>query len=160
MCIRDRPITLNGLDKLKKELVDLKEKKRPQIVAAIAEARSHGDLKENAEYHAAKELQGLMEAKINEIESALSNAQVINVKDIPETGRVVFGSTVKLYDVNSDKEIVYKIVGNLESNPENGHISIETPIAKGLVGKFVDDEVEIETPSGKMTYEIIEVKHI
>ena len=101
-----------------------------------------------------------MEAKINEIESALSNAQVINVKDIPETGRVVFGSTVKLYDVNNDKEIVYKIVGNLESNPENGHISIETPIAKGLVGKFVDDEVEINTPSGKMTYEIIEVKHI
>ena len=101
-----------------------------------------------------------MEAKINEIESALSNAQVINVKDIPETGRVVFGSTVKLYDVNNDKEIVYKIVGNLEFNPENGHISIETPIAKGLVGKFVDDEVEIVTPSGKMTYEIIEVKHI
>ena len=132
----------------------------PKISEAIAEARAHGDLKENAEYHAAKELQGLMEAKINEIESALSNAQVINVKDIPETGRVVFGSTVKLYDVNSDKEIVYKIVGNLESNPENGHISIETPIAKGLVGKFVDDEVEIETPSGKMTYEIIEVKHI
>ena len=101
-----------------------------------------------------------MEAKINEIESALSNAQVINVKDIPETGRVVFGSTVKLYDISNDKEIVYKIVGNLESNPENGHISIETPIAKGLVGKFVDDEVEIVTPSGKMTYEIIEVKHI
>ena len=101
-----------------------------------------------------------MEAKINEIESALSNAQVINVKDIPETGRVVFGSTVKLYDVNNDIEIVYKIVGNLESNPENGHISIETPIAKGLVGKFIDDEVEIVTPSGKMTYEIIEVKHI
>ena len=101
-----------------------------------------------------------MEAKINEIESTLSNAQVINVKDIPETGRVVFGSTVKLYDVNNDKEIVYKIVGNLESNPENGHISIETPIAKGLVGRFVDDEVDIVTPSGKMTYEIIEVKHI
>ena len=154
------PITLKGLEKLKEELIFLKEKKRPEIVAAIAEARSHGDLKENAEYHAAKELQGLMEAKINEIESALSNAQVINVKDIPETGRVVFGSTVKLHDVNNDKEIVYKIVGNLESNPENGHISIETPIAKGLVGKFVDDEVEIVTPSGKMTYEIIEVKHI
>ena len=154
------PITLNGLNKLKEELIFLKEKKRPEIVAAIAEARSHGDLKENAEYHAAKELQGLMEAKINEIESALSNAQVINVKDIPETGRVVFGSTVKLYDVNNDKELVYKIVGNLESNPENGHISIETPIAKGLVGKFVDDEVEIVTPSGRMTYEIIEVKHI
>ena len=154
------PITIEGEIALKDELSKLKFIERPKISEAIAEARAHGDLKENAEYHAAKELQGLMEAKINEIESALSNAQVINVKDIPETGRVVFGSTVKLYDVNNDKEIVYKIVGNLESNPENGHISIETPIAKGLVGKFVDDEVEIVTPSGKMTYEIIEVKHI
>ena len=154
------PFTLSGLELVKLELNNLKKNDRPQIIQATATAREHGDLKENAEYHAAKELQGLMEAKINEIESALSNAQVINVKDIPETGRVVFGSTVKLYDVNNDKEIVYKIVGNLESNPENGHISIETPIAKGLVGKFVDDEVEINTPSGKMTYEIIEVKHI
>jgi transcription elongation factor GreA len=154
------PITIEGEIALKDELSNLKFIERPKISEAIAEARAHGDLKENAEYHAAKELQGLMEAKINEIESALSNAQVINVKDIPETGRVVFGSTVKLYDVNNDKEIVYKIVGNLESNPENGHISIETPIAKGLVGKFVDDEVELVTPSGKMTYEIIEVKHI
>ena len=154
------PFTLSGLELVKLELNNLKKNDRPQIIQAIASAREHGDLKENAEYHAAKELQGLMEAKINEIESALSNAQVINVKDIPETGRVVFGSTVKLYDVNNDKEIVYKIVGNLESNPENGHISIETPIAKGLVGRFVDDEVEIVTPSGKMTYEIIEVKHI
>jgi transcription elongation factor GreA len=117
-------------------------------------------LKENAEYHAAKELQGLMEAKINEIENALANAQVIDVKDIPETGRVVFGSTIKLYDVGAEKELSYKIVGNLESNPEKGHISIDTPIAKGLVGKFVDDEVSIGTPSGKLTYEIIEVKHI
>ena len=154
------PITIEGEIALKDELSKLKFIERPKISEAIAEARAHGDLKENAEYHAAKELQGLMEAKINEIESALANAQVINVKDIPETGRVVFGSTVKLYDVNKNKEIVYKIVGNLESNPENGHISIETPIAKGLVGKFVDDEVEIVTPSGKMTYEIIEVKHI
>ena len=154
------PITTEGEIALKNELSKLKFIERPKRSEAIAEARAHGDLKENAEYHAAKELQGLMEAKINEIESALSNAQVINVKDIPETGRVVFGSSVKLYDVNNDKEIVYKIVGNLESNPENGHISIETPIAKGLVGKFVDDEVEIVTPSGKMTYEIIEVKHI
>ena len=154
------PVTKQGHEQLKTELKHLMSVVRPEVVQAIADAREHGDLKENAEYHAAKELQGLMEAKINEIESALSNAQVINVKDIPETGRVVFGSTVKLYDVNNDKEIVYKIVGNLESNPENGHISIETPIAKGLVGKFVDDEVEIVTPSGRMTYEIIEVKHI
>ena len=153
------PITLNGIEKLKEELVFLKEKKRPKIVAAIAEARSHGDLKENAEYHAAKELQGLSEAKISEIENALANAQVIDVRDIPETGRVVFGSTVKVYDINNDKEIIYKIVGNLESDPENGAISIETPIAKGLVGKYVDDEINIKTPSGQIDYEILEVKH-
>ena len=154
------PITKEGELFIKEELSQLKFIERPQISEAIAEARAHGDLKENAEYHAAKELQGLMEAKISEIETALANAQVIDVKDIPETGRVVFGSTIKLYDVGAEKELSYKIVGNLESNPENGHISIDTPIAKGLVGKFVDDEVSIETPSGKLTYEIIEVKHI
>ena len=154
------PITVQGLKKLQEELEDLKNNKRPKVVAAIAEARAHGDLKENAEYHAAKELQGLVEAKINEMESTLANAQVIDVREIPETGRVIFGSTVKVYDVNNDNEIVYKIVGNLESDPENGHISIDTPIAKGLVGKFVDDEIKIQTPSGDLLYEIIEVKHI
>ncbi len=154
------PITKDGELAIKEELSQLKFVERPKISEAIAEARAHGDLKENAEYHAAKELQGLMEAKINEIENALANAQVIDVKDIPETGRVVFGSTIKLYDVGAEKELSYKIVGNLESNPEKGHISIDTPIAKGLVGKFVDDEVSIGTPSGKFTYEIIEVKHI
>ena len=154
------PITKAGELAIKEELSKLKFVERPRISEAIAEARAHGDLKENAEYHAAKELQGLMEAKINEIESALANAQVIDVKDIPETGRVVFGCTIKLYEVSSSKELVYKIVGNLESDPEKGLISIETPIAKGLVGKFVDDEVTIDTPSGKLTYEIVEVKHI
>ena len=154
------PITVRGLEKLKEELIFLKEKKRPEIVAAIAEARSHGDLKENAEYHAAKELQGLVEAKIAEMENALANAQVIDVKEIPETGRVVFGATVKIYDIDNDNEITYKIVGNLESDPEQGNISIDTPIAKGLVGKFVDDEISIKTPSGNLNYEIIEVKHI
>jgi len=154
------PITKEGEVFLKEELSKLKFIERPKISEAIAEARAHGDLKENAEYHAAKELQGLMEAKINEIESTLSNAQVIDVKEIPETGRVVFGSTVNLYDIDNDKELKYKIVGNLESNPEKGHISIDTPIAKGLVGKFVEDEVSIETPSGKLAYEILEVKHI
>ena len=154
------PITTEGLEKLKSELIFLKEKKRPEIVAAIAEARSHGDLKENAEYHAAKELQGLVEAKITEMESALANAQVIDVKEIPETGRVIFGSTIKVFDIEKDNEVVYKIVGNLESDPEKGHISIDTPIAKGLVGKFVDDEIKINTPSGDLHYEIIEVKHI
>ena len=154
------PITKEGEVFLKEELSKLKFVERPKISEAIAEARAHGDLKENAEYHAAKELQGLMEAKINEIESTLSNAQVIDVKDIPETGRVVFGSTVNLYDIDNDKELKYKIVGNLESNPEKGHISIDTPIAKGLLGKFVEDEVSIKTPSGKLSYEILEVKHI
>jgi transcription elongation factor GreA len=154
------PITKEGEVFLKEELSKLKFVERPKISEAIAEARAHGDLKENAEYHAAKELQGLMEAKINEIESTLSNAQVIDVKEIPETGRVVFGSTVNLYDIDNNKELKYKIVGNLESNPEKGHISIDTPIAKGLLGKFVEDEVSIETPSGKLSYEILEVKHI
>ena len=154
------PLTKDGEVAIKKKLANLKFVERPRVSASIAEARAHGDLKENAEYHAAKEEQGLMEAKINDIESALSNAQVIDVQEIPETGRVIFGSTIKLYDVNSDQEIVYKIVGNLESDPTNGLISIDTPIAKGLVGKFIDDEVTIITPSGQLTYEISEVKHI
>ena len=123
------PLTKEGEILLKEKLSNLKFVERPQISQAIAEARAHGDLKENAEYHAAKELQGLSEAKISEIENALANAQVIDVRDIPETGRVVFGSTVKVYDIKNDKEIIYKIVGNLESDPENGAISIETPIA-------------------------------
>ena len=154
------PITKSGEQKLTEKLRKLKTKDRPEISQAIAEARAHGDLKENAEYHAAKEQQGFIEAKIQEIEHALANAQVIDVKEIPETGRVVFGSTVKLYDIKSESEIMYKIVGNLESNPEDGHISIDTPIAKGLVGKFVDDEIFIDTPSGTLNYEILEVKHI
>ena len=154
------PLTKKGEILIKEKLSNLKFVERPKISEAIAEARAHGDLKENAEHHAAKELQGLMEAKISEIESALSNAQVIDVNEIPETGRVVFGSTVRIYDIDNDKEVIYNIVGNLESDPEKGDISIDTPIAKGLVGKFVDDEIQIETPSGSLNFEIIEVKHI
>jgi len=154
------PLTKDGEILLKEKLSNLKFVERPQISQAIAEARAHGDLKENAEYHAAKELQGLVEAKISEMENALANAQVIDVKEIPETGRVVFGSTVKVYDVDKEEEITYKIVGNLESDPENGEISIDTPIAKCMVGKFVDDEIDIQTPSGNLKYEILEVKHI
>ena len=154
------PLTKEGEIFIKDKLSNLKFVERPKISQAIAEARAHGDLKENAEYHAAKELQGLVEAKIAEMENALANAQVIDVKEIPETGRVVFGATVKIYDIDNDNEITYKIVGNLESDPEQGNISIDTPIAKGLVGKFVDDEISIKTPSGNLNYEIIEVKHI
>jgi len=154
------PLTKDGEILIKEKLSNLKFVERPQISLAIAEARAHGDLKENAEYHAAKELQGLVEAKISEMENALANAQVIDVKEIPETGRVIFGSTVTIYDIDKNKNIIYKIVGNLESNPDKGEISIDTPIAKGMVGKFVDDEINIKTPSGNLNYEIIEVKHL
>jgi len=154
------PLTKKGEISIKEKLSNLKFVERPQISQAIAEARAHGDLKENAEYHAAKELQGLVEAKINEIESALVNAQVIDVTEIPETGRVVFGSTVTVYDINNDKNVTYKIVGNLESDPDKGEISIDTPIARGMVGKFVDDEIIIQTPAGNLSYEILEVKHL
>ena len=154
------PITVNGLNKLKEELVFLKEKKRPEIVSAISEARSHGDLKENAEYHAAKEQQGLTEAKINELEHALANAQLINVRELPKTGKVVFGATIKLYNLDTNESISYRIVGNLESDPANGMISIDTPIGRGLIGKSIGDEVSIETPSGKLNFEVEDVEHI
>ena len=154
------PITKEGEKAIKEKLYHLKFIERPKISEAIAEARAHGDLKENAEYHAAKELQGLTEAKINEIESALASAQVIDVLTIPETGRVVFGSTVTLYNIDEDSEITYKIVGNLESDPENGNISIDTPIAKGLIGKHVDDEISITTPTKILNYEVVSVKHL
>ena len=154
------PITKAGELKLSEQLHHLKTKDRIEISQAIADARAHGDLKENAEYHAAKEEQGFLESKIQEIEHALANAQVIDVKDIPETGRVVFGSTIDLYDVNNEKSLTYKIVGNLESDPESGSISIQTPIARGLLGKNEGDEVTISTPSGNIVLEIEKVKHL
>lgn len=153
-------ITKNGEVEIKARLAKLKFEERPRISEAIAEARAHGDLKENAEYHAAKELQGLVEAKITEIESSLANAQVIDVTEIPETGRVIFGSTIKLFDFENDKSVVYKIVGNLESDPDKGLISIDTPIARGLLGKYVGDEVTVSTPAGSIDYEIEKVSHI
>ena len=154
------PMTNAGYEKITGELDFLKSKERPHTVIELDEARQLGDLKENAEYHAAKELQGLIESKINEIESALASAQVIDVLSIPETGRVVFGSTVTLYDLDKDEEIKYKIVGNLESDPDEGKISIDTPIAKGLIGKNIDDEVTITTPSKTLNYEVISVQHL
>ena len=154
------PITIAGEKQLTDKLRQLKTKDRLEISQAIAEARAHGDLKENAEYHAAKEQQGFIEAKIQEIEHALANAQVIDVKDIPETGRVVFGATIDLYDITNDKSITYKIVGNLESDPDSGLISIQTPIAQGLMGKNVGDEVSVSTPSGTIDFEIKKVQHL
>jgi transcription elongation factor GreA len=154
------PITKAGELKISAQLHQLKTKDRVEISQAIADARAHGDLKENAEYHAAKEQQGFIESKIQEIEHALANAQVIDVKDIPETGRVVFGSTIDLFDINNKKSLTYKIVGNLESDPSLGLISIQTPIAKGLLGKNEGDEVTIATPSGDISLEIEKVKHL
>ena len=154
------PITKAGEKDLTEKLRQLKTKDRPDISQAIAEARAHGDLKENAEYHAAKEQQGLTEAKINELEHALTNAQVIDVRDLPKTGKVLFGATIKLYNLDTDESISYRIVGNLESDPANGMISIDTPIGKGLIGKSIGDEVSIETPSGKLNFEIEKVEHI
>ena len=154
------PITKAGEVKISAQLHQLKTKDRVEISQAIADARAHGDLKENAEYHAAKEQQGFIESKIQEIENALANAQIIDVKEIPETGRVVFGSTIDLYDVNNNKSLTYKIVGNLESDPSQGLISIQTPIAMGLMGKNEGDEVIISTPSGEIFLEIEKVKHL
>jgi len=154
------PLTKVGYNKIKEQLQFLKSKERPRISNAISEARAHGDLKENAEYHAAKEEQALIEKKISEIENALSMCQIIEVSEIPYSGKVVFGSTVKLLDLVNDRELIYKIVGNLESDPSNGHISIDTPIAKALIGKNESEVVEVVTPSGKMELEIILVEHI
>ena len=154
------PLTKVGYNKIKEQLQFLKSKERPRISNAISEARAHGDLKENAEYHAAKEEQSLIEKKISEIENALSMCQIIEVLEIPYSGKVVFGSTVKLLDLVNDRELIYKIVGNLESDPSNGHISIDTPIARALIGKNEGEVVEVVTPSGKMELEIILVEHI
>ncbi|URQ71143.1 transcription elongation factor GreA [SAR86 cluster bacterium] len=154
------PLTRIGHIKIKEQLQFLKSKERPRISNSIAEARAHGDLKENAEYHAAKEEQALLEKKISEIENALSMCQVIDVSEIPYTGKVIFGSTVKLFNLAEDKELKYKIVGNLESDPSNGYISIDTPIAKAIIGKNEGEIVEVMTPSGKIELEIELVEHI
>ena len=154
------PITIAGLEKLKKELVFLKEKKRPEIVAAIAEARSHGDLKENAEYHAAKEQQSHNEGRIQEVEDLIARANVIDVTKINNEGKVIFGSTVYLKNLDTNDKIDYKLVGKDEANLEKKLIFFQSPIGKGLIGKNKNDLVEILTPAGVKNFEIIEVKYI
>ncbi|MEW6982008.1 transcription elongation factor GreA [Colwelliaceae bacterium 6471] len=153
------PMTVQGADALREELHQLKSVKRPQIVEAIAEAREHGDLKENAEYHAAREQQGFCEGRIQDIEGKLSNAQIIDVSKIPNTGKVIFGVKVTLLNIDTDEEVTYQIVGDDESDIKNNRISINSPIARGLIGKEVDSEIEIKTPGGVVEYEIIAVEH-
>ena len=154
------PITLNGLNKLKEELIFLKEKKRPEIVAAISEARSHGDLKENAEYHAAKEQQSHNEGRIQEIEDLIARANVIDVTKLNNDGRVIFGSSVFLENLDTGEKINYKIVGKDEADLKNKLIYFKSPIGKGLIGKNKKDLVEIITPAGTKNFEIIDVKYI
>lgn len=154
------PITVEGADKLREELRKLKNEDRPRITKAIAEARAHGDLKENAEYHAAKEEQGLSEARVRDIEATLSNAQIIDVKSMAASDKVIFGVTVVLCDVDSDAEVRYKIVGDDESDISAGMLSISAPIARAIIGKREGDEVDVVTPGGQKTYEIVEVLYI
>ena len=154
------PITIKGLEKLKYELVFLKEKKRPEIVAAISEARSHGDLKENAEYHAAKEQQSYNEGRIQEIEDIIARANVIDVTKINNDGKVIFGSTVFLQNLDNDEKIDYKIVGKDEADLKQKLLFFKSRIGKGLIGKNKGDLIEISTPAWVKNFEIIDVKYI
>lgn len=154
------PMTKVGAEKLREQLHELKTVDRPRITAAIAEARAHGDLSENAEYHAAREQQSFMEGRINKIESTLADVQIINVKEIDETDKVVFGATVTILNLNSDEEVTYQIVGELEADINIGLISIASPIARSLIGKQVGDIVDVNAPSGVIEYEIIQVRYI
>jgi len=154
------PMTKVGADALESELENLKKVQRPAIVESIATAREHGDLKENAEYHAAREQQSFCEGRIQEIEGKLSFAQVIDITTIPVSGKVIFGTTVTIINVATDDEVTYKIVGDDEASVKEGKISYSSPIARGLIGKEEGDEVTIKTPAGEVTYEIDSVKHI
>ena len=153
------PMTIRGAELLREELQKLKSGDRPRVIQAIAEARAHGDLKENAEYHAAKDQQGFIEGRIKEIEAKLSNTQIIDVTAIDAKGRIVFGSTVDLLDVQSDKQSTYKIVGEDEADINAGLISFTSPIARAMIGKNEGDEVSFSAPGGEKHYEVIEVRY-
>lgn len=152
------PITLKGAEQLRAELRKLKSEDRPRIIRAIADARSHGDLSENAEYHAAREQQGFVEGRISEIESRLANAQVIDPTTLPDSGRVVFGATVDLAPVDGGPHLSYQIVGDDEADIRSGMISINSPIARALIGKSPGDEVEVTTPGGARSFEVLAVR--
>ena len=158
--MQKHPMTKEGADRLREELKRLKQEERPRIAQAIAEAREHGDLKENAEYHSAREQQGLIEARIRQIESILANAQIIDVTKLNANGKVVFGSTVHLLNLDTDEEVVYKIVGNEEADLKEGKISVSSPIARALIGKEEGDEVQVDAPGGKVEYEIVKVEYV
>lgn len=145
---------------LRAELKQLKKKDRPAVIAAIAEARAHGDLSENAEYHAAREQQGFIEARIKELESKLSIAEVIDASKTSVEGKVIFGAYVDLYDVGADKDVSYQIVGDLEADLKTGKISVNSPLARALVGKEIDDAIEFKAPGGTKEYEVVSVRYV
>lgn len=154
------PMTLAGAEQLRQELEHLKKVERPAVIQAIAEARAHGDLKENAEYHAAKEQQSFIEGRINEIESKLSQAQVIDITSISNEGKIIFGATVTLVNTDTEEKLVYQIVGADEADIKKGKISINSPTARTAIGKYEGDVIEVQTPGGTMEYEIEKVEYI
>jgi len=154
------PMTVRGAELLREELQKLKSEDRPEVIQAIAEARAHGDLKENAEYHAAKEQQGFIEGRIKEIEGKLSHIQIIDVTEVDARGKVIFGSTVELYDVQAEIETTYRIVGEDEADIGAGLISYTSPIARALIGKNEGDEINFSAPGGDKEYEIVQVRYI
>ena len=153
------PMTARGAEALRAELKQLKSVDRPAVIQAIAEAREHGDLKENAEYHAARERQGFIEGRIKDIEGKLSHAQVIDVTTMENTGKVIFGATVMLSDEDSGDEVTYQIVGDDEADIKQNRISVNSPIARALIGKLQEDVVDVKTPGGVKTFEILEVRY-
>lgn len=153
------PMTAHGAQQLREELTELKQVKRPAVIAAIAEAREHGDLKENAEYHAAREQQGFIEGRIKEIEGKLGNAQIIDVTTLDAGGKVVFGATVDVMDLDTDEEITYQIVGEDEADIKAGKISVTSPLARALIGKSEGDELSFDAPGGTREFEILEVRY-
>ncbi len=154
------PMTVQGAEALRAELNELKTVKRPAVILAIAEARAHGDLKENAEYHAAREQQGFIEGRIQDIEAKLSNAQIIDVTKLPNSGKVIFGATVTILNLDTDEEVTYRIVGDDEADIKNNLISVNSPIARGLIGKTADEVVNITTPKGVVEYEVTDVQYL
>ena len=158
--MRKVPMTIDGAERLRAELNELKTVQRPKITQAIAEAREHGDLKENAEYHAAREQQSFCEGRIKEIEGKLADSEIIDIKAIPAAGKVIFGTTVTLYNLDTEQSVTYQIVGEDEADVKNGKISVGSPIARAMMGKSEGDEVTVKAPGGDVPYEIEKVEHL
>lgn len=154
------PMTAAGVEKLRQELHDLKTVARPKVIKDIATARAHGDLKENAEYHAAREQQGFIEGRIRDLEHKLSHVQIISIANVPNEGKVIFAATVKLVNTKNESEVTYQIVGDEESDLKSGKISVNSPIARAVIGKFEGDVVDVQAPGGVISYEIAAVEYL